>query len=46
MSLPPVRWSSALMSAMPFSELPSVTSVSYLAPIVLAKSSPPLAKVA
>jgi hypothetical protein len=45
-SLPPVRCRRALMSEMLFSEFPSLTSVSNLAPIDLANSSPPLAKVA
>ena len=34
------------MSAMPFSLLPSVTSVTYSAPTDLAKASPPLFQVA
>ena len=44
--LPPVLARIALMSAMPFSLLPSVTSVTYSAPTALAKASPPLFQVA
>ena len=43
--LPPVLASMALMSATPFSLLPSVTSVTYSTPIALAKAAPPLFQV-
>ena len=45
-TLPPVLARIALMSAMPFSLLPSVTSVTYSAPTDLAKAAPPLFHVA